>query len=111
MAIKKQLDDFYKAQWTLQKQLATAKSFQDRLIVDNNQRQDRVKQLMLDKEFNMKEIREGKKISRNENARCQTLEEKYGYREAVRQEDLENVVKLVSLLRSLYTKKARVGPF
>lgn len=45
------------------------------------------------------------KVRTSEEDRCEKLESEYGVRESIRLEDLENIAKLVSLLRSLYDKK------
>merc|ERR1712096_23989 len=101
----KALDDFYKKSWQLQAQLAKEKQTQDERTADTDTRRIRIRDKRRDSEQQRQVIKNQKKIKYLEEDRCNKEEEEYGIREAIRQEDLENLVKLTSLLRALYNKQ------
>lgn len=119
MADKKALEDslnhFYMQAWMLQAQLEREKQLQDRLAADTETRRLSIHDLMGDTEHQRTTIIEQKEVKLSEEDRCAKLEEEYGIRGSIRVEDLENISKLRSLLRSLYNKRNPVsckhGPF
>jgi hypothetical protein len=105
----KQLDAFYKRSWSLKNLKNTEEKKQAALVADMEERRLRMKQLQKDTEEQNKSMRTQNKVRTLEEDRCEKLEDEYGQRESIRQEDLENIAKLISLLRSLYDKKEPVN--
>jgi hypothetical protein len=105
MSLMKTLNGYYKKSWDLQARLKRSKEYQDRLTGDTATRRARIAKLLKEKDENMNMIKNQRRMVVAEEGRCEALESAYGERDAIRQEDIQNVAKLVSLLRSLYEKK------
>jgi len=98
------LEDFYTRGWELKTLLNNEEQKQKTLEADMEERRIRMKETQVDTEEQRKLIDTQVAVRTAEQDRCELLEEEYGVREAIRLEDLENIGKLVSLLRSLYDK-------
>merc|ERR1711959_493520 len=105
----KQLDAFYKRSWDLKNLKNAEERKQAALTADMEERRLRMKQLQKNTEEQSQAVKAQNKVRYLEEDRCQKLEDEYGQRESIREEDLENIAKLISLLRSLYDKKEPVN--
>jgi hypothetical protein len=99
------LQEFYKRSWELKDLLDNEESKQQSLQSDIEERRIRMKETQADNEEQRKLIKTQIAVRTAEQDRCELLEEQFGVRDAIRKEDLENIAKLISLLRSLYDKR------
>jgi len=110
----KALENFYKRSWELKRLLDTEEKKQNALISDMDERRLRMKETQSDNEEQRKLLKTQKKVKEEEENRCELQDEEFGVRDAIREEDFENIAKLISLLRSLYDKRypkaCRVSP-
>eukprot|EP00656_Telonema_subtile_P052181 TRINITY_DN71_c0_g1_i6.p1 TRINITY_DN71_c0_g1~~TRINITY_DN71_c0_g1_i6.p1 ORF type:complete len:1120 (-),score=342.42 TRINITY_DN71_c0_g1_i6:77-3436(-) len=101
-----QLDELYTKAWqlqgTLKRQMEQKGSGESR----TEECRVRLQNLMEDNENQRKLLNNQREIKLNEENRCAGLATAFGDRVSTRQEDLENLAKLKSLLRSLYFEES-----
>lgn len=102
----KQLDEFYDKAWQLQSSLKGQGIQLENLEATTEKNRLRIISLMDDNENQRKMLNNQKEIKLNEEKRCAALNADYGMRVSIREEDLENLAKLKSLLRSLYSQES-----
>jgi hypothetical protein len=100
------LDEYYTMTWDIQKTLSKEKALQDRLTQDSEERRVQIENMIKDTEDQRKAMKTQIDIKENGATTLSTEEQAFGEREMYREEDLENLVKLRSLLRSLYDKSS-----
>jgi len=98
------MDEYYTRTWDLKKLLNAEMRRQHALEADMEERRLRMAEVMRDTEETQKLVRSQAKIKKEEEDRCSLLNEDFAIRCAIRAEDLENIAKLISLLRTLYDK-------
>ena len=101
----KALESFYKRSWELKEVLDSEEAKQNTLNADMEERRLRMKETQADSEEQWKLLKTQQKVRTEEENRCEIQDEEFGIRDAIRIEDLENISKLISLLRSLYDKR------
>eukprot|EP00658_Telonema_sp_P-2_P033317 TRINITY_DN2447_c0_g1_i6.p1 TRINITY_DN2447_c0_g1~~TRINITY_DN2447_c0_g1_i6.p1 ORF type:complete len:979 (-),score=250.00 TRINITY_DN2447_c0_g1_i6:101-3037(-) len=100
-----QLDELYEKSWQLQSVLSKQLAQQTSNSARTEECRVRVQSLMEDNENQRKMQNRQKSIKLGEEDRCNREAAAYGMRVATRSEDLANLAKLKSLLRSLYFKE------
>lgn len=104
-SIEDAMNAYYIKAWNLQAQLARSKREQRAKHDDSETRRNRILDLQTDNEDKRTLILRQQNVLKGEKFRCKEEEEKYSVREVLNTEDVENIVKLTSLLRSLYQKR------
>jgi hypothetical protein len=99
-----QLDSFFSRAWDMRNSMNAEGAKQDELLNTIDSAQSEMTMMLQDTEEQLQAIRTQLEVRTLEEDRCSKEDEEFGIREAVRVEDLENLVKLTSLLRSLYDK-------
>jgi hypothetical protein len=99
-----QLDSFYKRAWELRSAMSAESTKQEELLNTMEAASGRMEQMLQDTEEQRQQMNSQLEVRTLDEDRCAKENEEFGMRQAVRVEDLENLVKLTSLLRSLYDK-------
>jgi hypothetical protein len=103
------LNSYYTQSWDLKDILNREAALQAWLRNDMEELRLRVLELANNNEVERKDQNAAFAAKTEEEDRCSITSEEYGIRTALRDEDLENLVKLKSLLRSLYFKNFPKG--
>eukprot|EP00656_Telonema_subtile_P042933 TRINITY_DN48_c0_g1_i1.p1 TRINITY_DN48_c0_g1~~TRINITY_DN48_c0_g1_i1.p1 ORF type:complete len:989 (+),score=284.89 TRINITY_DN48_c0_g1_i1:141-3107(+) len=104
-----QLDSFYARAWDMRSSMSSEASKQEELRNLIDAANSRMQITLQDTEEQLQAMKTQLQVRTLEEDRCEQENEEYGVREAVRVEDLENLVKLTSLLRALYDKIEPLG--
>merc|ERR1711981_938626 len=99
-----QLDSFYSRAWDMRAAMNAESAKQAELLNSMDAASGRMSMMLQDTEEQRQAMNTQLEVRTLEQDRCAKENEEFGIREAVRVEDLENLVKLTSLLRSLYDK-------
>jgi len=99
-----QMDSFFARAWDMRNAMNEEGSKQDELLNAMDAASSRMSSMLQDTEEQRQAMTTQLEVRTLEQDRCAKENEEFGIREAVRVEDLENLVKLTSLLRSLYDK-------
>jgi len=114
-SLEKQMNNFYDQSWTLQKQLESEWIYQGVVAQGTNSRYTSITFAQADNEHQRQLRIAQMKIKDSEEPRCANLKFGFEDRETIRADDLANLEKLTSLLRSLYERftpvKCKKGPF
>jgi len=102
----KELDEFYDKAWQIQSTISGNGVQRENLETRSEEARVRTIALMEDNENQRKILNQQKDIKLNEEKRCARVNADYAMRVSIREEDLENLAKLKSLLRSLYSEEA-----
>jgi len=108
LATVKMLDEYFARAWEFKKAKNQQMVKQEELNANMEERRLRMKELQADNEEQRQVMQTQSKVIVLEEDRCEKLEEEYAIRVSIREEDIENIAKLISLLRSLYDKKEPV---
>jgi len=100
-----QLDSFYARAWDMRGSMNAETSKQAELLNGMDAAHGRMQMMLQDTEEQLQAMKTQLTVRTLEEDRCARENEEFAIRDAVRVEDLENLVKLTSLLRSLYDKK------
>jgi len=103
------LNSYYKQSWDLKDILNREMNHQANLRQEMEELRLRILELSANNEVERKDQNAAFAAKTNEEDRCAVQSEEYGVRTALRDEDLENLVKLKSLLRALYWKNFPKG--
>jgi len=103
------LNSYYKQSWDLKDVLNREDNLQAELRQSMEELRLRILELANNNEVERNDQNAAFKAKTNEEDRCAVQSEEYGVRTALRDEDLENLVKLKSLLRALYFKNFPKG--
>jgi len=104
-----QLDSFYARAWDMRASMNAESAKQAELLNTMDAAHGRMQMMLQDTEEQLQAMKTQLSVRTLEEDRCERENDEFGIREAVRVEDLENLVKLTSLLRSLYDKKEPKG--
>lgn len=105
LTLHRTLEELYERAWALQSELHSQRTSQGAMEGQQEEFRSRILTLMEDNEAQRLSLKNQRKIKLNEEDRCGTTMEDFGMRVSVRDEDLENLAKLKSLLRALYQKE------
>jgi hypothetical protein len=105
MTLHRTLEELYERAWAIQSELNAQRTSQGGFEGQAEEARQRILSLMEDNELQRQSLKNQRKIKLNEEERCATTMADYGLRVSVRDEDLENLSKLKSLLRALYQKQ------
>eukprot|EP00658_Telonema_sp_P-2_P080452 TRINITY_DN800_c0_g1_i1.p1 TRINITY_DN800_c0_g1~~TRINITY_DN800_c0_g1_i1.p1 ORF type:complete len:984 (-),score=288.73 TRINITY_DN800_c0_g1_i1:271-3222(-) len=104
-----QMDSFYERSWEMRGSMTGEADKQTELLQSMDAAGSRMRIALQDTEEQLQAMHTQLQVRILEEDRCGQEDSEFGIREAVRVEDLENLVKLTSLLRTLYDKEEPTG--
>jgi len=99
------LEELYEKAWLMSSEMTTQRNSQDTMEAQQEENRIKIQQLLEDNEGQRQSLKAQRSIKLNEETRCAKVMADFGLRVSVRFEDLENLAKLKSLLRALYSKE------